>query len=66
MDDVAVSLHLGKNFPVIGVIGSRTRVYEVMNRKRPLSISMIRTLHAEMQIPYDCLMNQDLLVTRIP
>ena len=32
---------------LIGVIGQRTRVYEVMRGKRPLSLNMIRNLHGE-------------------
>ncbi len=30
---------------MIGIIGQRTRVYEVMGGKRPLSLNMIRNLH---------------------
>ena len=30
---------------LIGIIGRRTRVYEVMRGKRPLSLNMIRNLH---------------------
>jgi HTH-type transcriptional regulator/antitoxin HigA len=40
---------------VIGVIGKRTRVYEVMTRKRPLSLNMIRNLHAKFDIPAEVL-----------
>lgn len=36
---------------LIGVIGSRSRVSEVLNRKRPLSLEMIRKLHARFGIP---------------
>ncbi len=36
-------------------IGSRARVSEVLNRKRPLSIAMIRKLHAGLDIPADIL-----------
>ena len=32
---------------LIGVLGSRTRVYEVMSSKRALSLNMIRNLHAK-------------------
>ena len=38
-----------------GVIGTRTRVAEVLNRRRSLSIGMIRRLHAELGIPADIL-----------
>ena len=37
------------------LIGTRTRVAEVLNRKRNLSIGMIRRLHAELGIPADVL-----------
>jgi HTH-type transcriptional regulator / antitoxin HigA len=36
---------------LIGVIGGRTRVYEVLRRKRPLSLNMIRSLHKKFDIP---------------
>jgi HTH-type transcriptional regulator/antitoxin HigA len=36
---------------LIGVIGHRTRVHEVLNGKRPLSLNMIRSLHDEFGIP---------------
>lgn len=40
---------------LIGVIGHRTRVYEVMRGKRPLSLNMIRKLHAKLDIPAEVL-----------
>ena len=40
---------------LIGVIGSRTRVYEVLRGSRPLSLAMIRRLHKEFGIPADVL-----------
>jgi HTH-type transcriptional regulator/antitoxin HigA len=43
---------------LIGVIGQRTRVYEVMRGRRPLSLNMIRRLHAEFGIPADVLIRQ--------
>jgi HTH-type transcriptional regulator/antitoxin HigA len=36
---------------LIGVIGQRTRVYEIMRRARPLSLNMIRRLHSQLRIP---------------
>jgi HTH-type transcriptional regulator/antitoxin HigA len=38
-----------------GVIGSRTRVYEVMRGDRALSLSMIRRLHGKFGIPAEAL-----------
>ena len=40
---------------LIGVIGQRTRVYEVMRGKRPLSLNMIRRLHEKFDIPAEVL-----------
>lgn len=46
----------GKNSrDLIGVIGQRTRVYEVMSGKRPLSLNMIRNLHEKFDIPAEVL-----------
>lgn len=38
-----------------GVIGTRTRIAEVLNRKRGLSIDMIRRLHSKLGIPAEVL-----------
>ena len=40
---------------LVGVIGQRTRVYEVMRGKRPLSLNMIRSLHEKLDIPAEVL-----------
>jgi HTH-type transcriptional regulator/antitoxin HigA len=40
---------------LIGVIGQRTRVYEVLQGKRPLSLNMIRKLHEKFEIPAEVL-----------
>lgn len=37
------------------VLGSRSRVSEVLNRKRPLTLEMIRRLHATLGIPAESL-----------
>lgn len=37
------------------IIGSRSKVSEVLNRKRQLSIAMIRNLHSQLNIPYESL-----------
>jgi HTH-type transcriptional regulator / antitoxin HigA len=44
---------------LIGVIGGRSRVHEVLRRKRPLSIQMIRALHAKFGIPANVLIQPD-------
>lgn len=43
------------SWALVGLIGGRTRVYEVLQGKRPLSLSMIRTLHQKLGIPADVL-----------
>jgi len=40
---------------LVGVIGQRTRVYEVMRGDRPLSLKMIRSLHQKLGIPAEVL-----------
>jgi HTH-type transcriptional regulator/antitoxin HigA len=40
---------------LIGVIGNRTRVYEVMRGDRGLSLAMIRRLHKRLGIPAEVL-----------
>ena len=40
---------------LVGVIGNRTRVYEVLRRDRPLSLQMIRRLHEQLHIPAEVL-----------
>lgn len=42
------------------LIGTRTRVAEILNRKRGLSIGMIRRLHAALGIPADVLIRPTL------
>ena len=37
------------------IIGKSNRVYEVLNRKRPLTLAMIRRLHKSLDIPADVL-----------
>ena len=40
---------------LIPFIGSRTRVYEILNRKRPLTLKMIWRLHKGLGIPAESL-----------
>ncbi|MCP5265631.1 MAG: transcriptional regulator [Burkholderiaceae bacterium] len=37
------------------IIGKSNRVYEVLNRKRPLTLAMIRRLHRDLGIPANVL-----------
>jgi HTH-type transcriptional regulator/antitoxin HigA len=43
---------------LIPYIGSRSKVSEVLNRKRPLSLKMIRTLHRGLGIPAEVLLQE--------
>ena len=45
------------------LLGTRTRVSEVLNRKRTLSIGMIRRLHAELGIAAEVLIRAPRLAT---
>jgi HTH-type transcriptional regulator/antitoxin HigA len=38
-------------------IGASGRVSEVLNRKRDLTLVMIKKLHKGLNIPYDCLIH---------
>src|SRR5204863_9978527 len=50
----------GKDYrALVGVIGQRTRVYEVMRGDRPLSLNMIRNLHRKLEIPADILIQSE-------
>jgi HTH-type transcriptional regulator/antitoxin HigA len=40
---------------LIGIIGSRTRVHEVLRRDRALSLNMIRQLNEKLKIPAEIL-----------
>ena len=40
------------------VIGYKSRVSEIFNRKRKLTLNMIRNLHKKLKIPYESLMSE--------
>ena len=40
------------------ILGSRARVSEILNRKRPLTLPMIRRLAAELKIPAEVLIQE--------
>ena len=40
-------------------LGSRARVSEVLNKRRGLSLKMIRALHEELEIPLEALIGRD-------
>lgn len=47
---------------LVPFLGTRSRVSEILNRKRSLSIKMIRSLHAGLRIPLNCLIQDYKLV----
>ena len=59
----AIRYHMEQNGMVprdlVPYIGNRSRVYEVLNRKRPLSLKMIRRLHKGLGIPAESLITME-------
>jgi len=55
----AIRYHMEQNGlapkDLVEYFGSRNRVYEVLNRRRPLSLKMIRRLHQGLGIPAESL-----------
>ena len=43
---------------LVPLIGSKSKVSEVLNYKRPLSLNMIRKFHNELKIPSDVLLRE--------
>jgi HTH-type transcriptional regulator/antitoxin HigA len=46
-----------------GIVGSRTRIAEILNRRRSLSINMIRRLHEKLGISTDVLIRPSRIKT---
>src|SRR5260370_3847005 len=46
---------------VVPLIGSRSKVYEVLSRKRPLTLSMVRALHKGLGVPAKSLLQEQFL-----
>ena len=44
-----------KQKDLISIVGSKSRVSEILNRKRKLTIEMIRNLHTQLHIPIESL-----------
>jgi len=40
------------------LLGGKSRVSEVLSRRRPLSLTMIRNLHRSLHIPYESLIEK--------
>lgn len=49
-----------KQADMVPYIGSRSKVSEVLRRKRTLSLSMIRALHTNLGIPAEILISEDM------
>lgn len=47
-----------KNKDLAQVIGYKSRVSEILTKKRKLTLKMIRNLHDKMNIPYESLMTE--------
>lgn len=43
---------------LVPVIGQKNRAYEILSRKRPLTLRMIQSLNSTFSIPAECLLNQ--------
>jgi len=44
-----------KQKDLVSIVGSKSRVSEILNRKRKLTIKMIRNLHKQLHIPIESL-----------
>jgi len=45
-----------KQKDLVAIVGSKSRVSEILNRKRKLTIEMIRNLHQQLHIPVESLL----------
>lgn len=50
---------------LVPMIGQLNRVYEVLNRRRPLTLPMIRSLHKELGIPSELLIQEPVPENRV-
>jgi len=59
----AIKFHMDQNGleprDLIPYIGNRNRVYEILNRKRPLTLRMIWSLHKGLGIPAESLIKSE-------
>jgi HTH-type transcriptional regulator/antitoxin HigA len=59
----AIRYHMDQNGlaprDLIPFVGSRNRVYEILNRKRPLTLKMVWRLHKGLGIPAESLIKLD-------
>lgn len=47
-----------KKSDLASVLGYKSRVTEILSRKRKLTLKMIRNLHARLKLPYESLMTE--------
>ena len=52
------------NKQLIPLLGSKSRVSEVMNRKKPFTLKMIYNLHKKLGLPLEIFINDRLLFTK--
>ena len=59
----AIKFHMEQNGfrqkDLAGIIGSVSRASEVLNRRRPLTIEMIKAIHAAWAVPLEALIGAD-------
>lgn len=55
----AIRFHMAQNGfrqkDLAGIIGSESRASEILNRRRPLTVQMIRAIHAAWSVPLESL-----------
>ena len=51
---------------LVPMIGQLNRVYEILSRKRPLTLPMIRALHKQLGIPSELLIREPVAAYRVP
>ncbi|MEA2028398.1 MAG: transcriptional regulator, partial [Campylobacterota bacterium] len=44
---------------LVSIFGNKSRVSEILNRKRRLTLDMIRNLHEQLQIPFENLIGKE-------
>ena len=51
---------------IAAIVGGKNRVSEILSRKRPLTLSMIRALHEKLGIPSELLIREPAAEYRVP
>lgn len=50
---------------IAGIVGGKSRVSEILSRKRPLTLSMVRALHRKLGIPSEILIREPSAAYRV-